>query len=177
MANQNSSLGSANGVKFGVFGYCAKAGCSSIQVGYATDDILSSLSSALKRQRFISPFNLPSTTRNNLSNVLLAHPVAGGLTLVMLLLSIIGHSSKASGSSRYHTALLILSFLTSLVTLLAFLVDILIFVPNLDWGTYVTLAATILNAGATLALCVSQRRLKTRNAMRSRIAENDDYQP
>lgn len=158
-----------------MFGYCTATACSSVQIGYATDQVLSSLPSALKRQlqRFNSPFDLPSGTRNGLSNVLVVHVVAAGLTLIMLVLSLVGHAGKAAHAPGFHTGLLVLGSLTTLITLLAFLIDILLFIPNLDWGSYVTLAACALNTGATIALCAGYRRLKTRQAMRARIAEND----
>lgn len=189
------SLGSASGTKFGVFGYCYTTNetCSSIQIGYDPDNILSDVPStslallssgaadSLKRRQtsdsdkssFQSPFNLPANARNNLTNVLVIHVVAAALTLIMLVMSIFGHLEKTRDSAGYLLATIILSIPTTILTLLAFLVDILIFVPNLDWGTWVTLGATILNAVASVSICTSRRRLSTRRAMRARIAEND----
>lgn len=193
------SLGSASGAKFGVFGYCYTTNntCSSIQVGYDPDNILSNVPSSslaqshgsLQRRQASqpsisdavdgnsaqsqSPFNLPADARNNLTNVLVVHVVAAGLTFFLLLMSLVGHLPKTRQSTAYMLGTILLSVPTIILTLLAFLVDILIFVPNLDWGTWITLGATILNAIAGVSICTARRRLGTRKAMRARIAEND----
>lgn len=177
-----SSLGSASGVKFGVFGYCVNnGGCSTVQIGYATDSIInfisgsSSSSTANRNSNTMMPsqFNLPSTARNGLSNVLIVHVVAAGLTLILFLASAFGHLRGPSNSPGYLLAIVLIGLVNFLLTLLAFLVDILIFVPNLDWGTWITLGATILNAAAGLFVCIGRRTVSARKAMRKRIAAND----
>ena len=45
--------------------------------------------------------------------------------------------------------------------------------PNLDWGTWITLGATILNAAAGLFVCVGRRSVSARKVMRARVAAND----
>lgn len=188
-----SSLGSATGTKFGVFGYCYTTNdtCSGIEIGYDPDNILNNVPASslvhsspkdnLQRRKAAStlnngnqsPFNLPANARNNLTNILVVHVVAAGLTFFLFIMSIFGHLERTRDSSAYLLASIILSVPTVILTLLAFLVDILIFVPNLDWGTWVTLGATILNSAASISICASRRRLGTRKAMRARIAEND----
>lgn len=121
-----------------------------------------------------SPFNLPSNTRNSLAKILVVHVVAAGLTLLLLVMTIYGFTKRGSESPAYLLTWIILSVLTILLTLLSFLVDILVFVPNLDWGTWVTLAATILNTMASIMICTTRRRLSTRRAMRARIEENEE---
>ncbi|BFZ58622.1 hypothetical protein PYCC9005_005686 [Savitreella phatthalungensis] len=202
-----SSLGSASGVKFGVFGYCTNKGvCSSVQIGYAMDSVLNSQTAYARRQLTSSStgnsgggaagtgtgssstqstatsssalsnsnFNLPSSARNGLSNVLIVHVVAAGLTLVLLFFTLVAHVRGPADSPAFLTSTFLLSLLTFLLTLLAFLVDILIFVPNIDWGTWATLVATIFNAAGAMLICAGKRSLSARKAMRARRIANDE---
>ena len=61
---------------------------------------------------------------------------------------------------------------TLLVTLLAFLVDILLFAPHQSWGTWIVLAAVILIAVSDGLTCCMRRTLVSRKARKKRIAEN-----
>jgi len=58
------------------------------------------------------------------------------------------------------------------VTLLAFLVDILLFVPHLQWGGWIVLAATIILVSCGVVTCAMRRTLVSRKARKRRIAEN-----
>lgn len=69
-------------------------------------------------------------------------------------------------------ALLLLLVPTLLITLLAFLVDILLFVPHLQWGGWIVLASTILITAAGVVTCAMRRTLVSRKARKKRIAEN-----
>lgn len=59
-----------------------------------------------------------------------------------------------------------------LLSLLAFLVDILLFVPHMQWGGWLVLAATILLAIGGVVTCLMRRALVSRKAHHKRIAEN-----
>src|SRR5947209_18688528 len=59
-----------------------------------------------------------------------------------------------------------------LLCLLAFLVDILLFVPHLQWGGWIVLASTILITASGIITCAMRRTLVTRKARKKRIAEN-----
>ncbi|KAJ5118972.1 hypothetical protein N7526_010609 [Penicillium atrosanguineum] len=155
-------LATYSNVDYGVFGYCQGDVCTNIHVGYSTKDITSSG----------DEFNLPSGTRKSLSSILIIHPVAAFLTLVCLCLAAAAHFHGPSHSPRYLLALLILLLPTLLVTLLAFLVDILLFVPHLQWGGWIVLAATILLVSCGVVTCAMRRTLVSRKARKRRIAEN-----
>ncbi|KAI1483437.1 hypothetical protein K445DRAFT_12056 [Daldinia sp. EC12] len=158
-------LGTYKGVNFGVFGYCEADGkCSPIEIGYDTSKIYSPTDSAT--------FDLPSTTRTTLSAILVVHPVACLLTLVMLVLAIVAHLHSPSHSSRYLLLLFIFGIITFLVCLLAFLIDVLLFVPHMAWGSYIVLAATILVFMSFIISCAMRRTLVNRKARKRRIAEN-----
>ena len=82
------------------------------------------------------------------------------------------HFHSPKNSSRYLLALIILLLPTILVTLLAFLVDILLFIPHLGWGGWIVLAATILLLICGVITCAMRRTLVSRKARKKRIAEN-----
>ena len=117
-------------------------------------------------------FDLPSGSRHTLSSLLVVHPVAAFLNLICLALAAAAHLHSPSHSQRYLLGLLILLLPTLLVTLLAFLVDILLFVPHLQWGGWIVLASTILITASGIITCAMRRTLVTRKARKKRIAEN-----
>ncbi|KAI0971978.1 pali-domain-containing protein [Xylaria arbuscula] len=147
-------------VNFGVFGYCQGDKCSAIEIGYDTS-ILAAQS-----------FDLPSSTRTTLSAILIVHPIAALLTLIMLIMAVVAHLHSPSHSSRYLCGLFIFGILTFLVCLLAFLIDVLLFVPHLAWGSWLVLAATILVFLSFIVSCAMRRTLVGRKARKKRIAEN-----
>ncbi|KAI0403829.1 pali-domain-containing protein [Xylaria palmicola] len=147
-------------VNFGVFGYCKGSQCSPIEIGYDTS--------------IFTPqsFDLPSATRTRLSAILIVHPIAAFLTLVMFIMAVVAHLHSPSHSSRYLCGLFIFGILTFLVCLLAFLIDVLLFVPHLAWGSWLVLAATILVFLSFIVSCAMRRTLVGRKARKKRIAEN-----
>lgn len=158
-------LGTFQGWNFGVFGYCKGSDCpGGFKIGYSTDGLFSGDSN--------SEFSLPSSTRHSLSSILIVHPVAAFLALVCFGLACAAHFHGPSHSPRYLLALLILTIPTLLVTLLAFLVDILLFVPHMQWGGWIVLAATILIIASSVVTCAMRRTLVSRKARKKRIAEN-----
>lgn len=82
------------------------------------------------------------------------------------------HLHSPSHSPRYLLALLILLLPTVLVSLLAFLVDILLFVPHLQWGGWIVLAATIILVACGVVTCAMRRTLVSRKARKKLVAEN-----
>ncbi|PYH47843.1 putative pH signal transduction protein PalI [Aspergillus saccharolyticus JOP 1030-1] len=119
-----------------------------------------------------SEFNIPPSTRKSLSAILIVHPIAAFLTLICLCLAAAAHFHAPSHSPRYLLVLLILLLPTLLVSLLAFLVDILLFVPHLKWGGWIVLVATILLVTCGVVTCAMRRTLVSRKARKRRIAEN-----
>lgn len=119
-----------------------------------------------------SDFSLPAAARHSLSSILIVHPVAALLTLICFILAATAHLHSPSHSPRYLLILLILLLPTLLITLLAFLVDILLFVPHLQWGGWIVLAATILITASGIVTCAMRRTLVSRKARKKRIAEN-----
>ena len=117
-------------------------------------------------------FSLPPAARSSLSTILIVHPVAALLTLICFILAATAHLHSPSHSPRYLLALLILLLPTLLLSLLAFLVDILLFVPHLQWGGWIVLASTILIAASGVVTCAMRRTLVNRKARKKRIAEN-----
>lgn len=122
----------------------------------------------------VSPndFDLPSGVRNTLSAILIVHPIAALLTLILCIMAAVSHMHSASHSSRYLLILFIFLFIDFLVCLLAFLIDVLLFIPHMAWGTYIVLAATIIVAISGLATCAMRRTLLSRKDRQKRVADN-----
>ncbi|KAF4626691.1 hypothetical protein G7Y89_g11466 [Cudoniella acicularis] len=157
-------LASFSGVDFGVFGFCKGSTCSGVEIGYNTANLFTDTQSA--------SFDLPSSTRTTLSAILIIHPVAAFITLIMLILAASAHFHSPSHSPRFLLGIFILSILTLILSLLAFLVDVLLFVPHMAWGSYLVLAATILIAASGIVACAMRRTLVSRKARKRRIEEN-----
>ncbi|KAH7317620.1 SUR7/PalI family-domain-containing protein [Rhexocercosporidium sp. MPI-PUGE-AT-0058] len=157
-------LGSFEGVDFGVFGYCKGSNCTSIEIGYNTRTVYS------KEQT--DTFDLSTETRATLSAILVVHPIAALFTLVMAVMAAAAHFHAPSHSPRYLLGIFILSILTLITSLLSFLIDVLLFVPHMAWGSYIVLAATILIAASGIVSCAMRRTLVSRKARKRRIAEN-----
>ncbi|CAK7271541.1 regulator of ime2 [Sporothrix epigloea] len=158
-------LGSFQGYTFGVFGYCRPDGsCSGFELGYDTSSLFTSSQTAT--------FDLPASTRTTLSTILVLHPVAAFLTLVMLIMAVSAHFHSASHSVRYLLFVFIISIFTFLAALLAFLIDVLLFVPHMAWGTFVVLAAVVLIGLSSIVACAMRRTLVGRKARQRRIAAN-----
>jgi hypothetical protein len=119
-------------------------------------------------------FTLPASSRHALSSILIVHPVAAFMTLICFGLAVSAHFHSPAHSPRYLLALLIFTFPTLLVSLLAFLVDILLFVPHVAWGGWIVLGATIIIVASGIVTCAMRRTLVSRKARKKRIAENED---
>ncbi|KAF2857008.1 pali-domain-containing protein [Plenodomus tracheiphilus IPT5] len=159
-------LATYRGIHFGVLGYCDNGDCKGPMVGYNTESLFQDAPD--------TDFSLPSAQRHALSSILIVHPVAALMTLICFGLAIAAHFHSPAHSPRYLLALLIFTFPTLLVTLLAFLVDILLFVPHVGWGGWIVLAATIIIVASGIVTCAMRRTLVSRKARKRRIAENDE---
>lgn len=155
-------LGQYGNFKYGVFGYCDGARCSPIEIGYD--------SGYTKTPE--DDFQIDTKTRTTLSTLLIVHPVAALMVLIMFGMAVAAHFHKASHSSRYLLVVFIFGIITFLLCLLCFLVDVLIFVPHMAWGSYIVLAATILVFLSFIVSCAMRRTLVSRKARKKRIAEN-----
>ncbi|KAL3426079.1 pH-response regulator protein palI/prr-5 [Phlyctema vagabunda] len=158
------SLASFGGVDFGVFGFCKNGDCSNFEIGYNTASLFTDSQAA--------SFDLPTDTRTTLSAILIVHPIAALFTLVMTILAGSAHFHSPSHSPRYLLGIFILSILTLILALLSFLIDVLLFVPHMAWGSYLVLAATVLIAASGIVSCAMRRTLVSRKARKRRIAEN-----
>lgn len=107
-----------------------------------------------------------------LSKVLILHPVAAGLTLIMVILAAVSHTHAAFHSARYLLILFVLILLSFLITLVAFIIDIILFLPHMAFGTYLVLAAAVVMAICTVVSFAMRRSVVSRKARKARIAEN-----
>ncbi|KAF2435677.1 pali-domain-containing protein [Tothia fuscella] len=157
-------LASYKGTTYGVWGTCGPNGnCSKIEIGYDTSAIPNGPS---------TDFSISSSTRHSVSYILIVHPVAALLSLICFSLAVASHFHSPAHSPRFLLGLFILTIPTLLASLLAFLVDILLFIPHVGWGGWIVLVATIVIIIASLLTCGMRRTLVSRKARRKRIAEN-----
>lgn len=158
-------LGQYNGNTYGVFGACLADGtCSSIGLGY-DDTYIDTDSSA---------FTLTTGVRSTLSTVLVLHIVAAAFALLMLILAITAHFHSPSHSAKYLLALSIISVFAFLVAIVAFVIDVLLFIPHIAWGAYITLAAAVLLLLSSVVSCAMRRTLVSRKALRNRVGGNPE---
>lgn len=151
-------------IDYGVFGACKGSQCTGIKVGYNPDNLFSTSSA--------DDFTLSESARHSLSSILIVHPVAAFFNLVCFALAIAAHFHSPARSPRYLLALLILIFPTLLITLLAFLVDILLFAPHMQAGGWIVLAAVILIAASGIVTCAMRRTLVSRKAKQKMVDMN-----
>ncbi|KAH3684702.1 hypothetical protein WICPIJ_004337 [Wickerhamomyces pijperi] len=154
-----------DGYKFGVFGLCKGDECTSISIGYTGKELSDALSG----------FSLPSNARKSVSKLLIVHVVSAGFTLAMLFSSIMLHWSGPSKSLRFLLFNLLLSIPTFLLSLLSFLVDILLFVPHLDWGGWIVLAATVLISVCSVLLCIMRRTASSRHGHVKNYGKSNNF--
>ncbi|KAF2397539.1 pali-domain-containing protein [Trichodelitschia bisporula] len=155
-------LGSHHGIQFGVWGFCNEDGCSHIEIGYETASLFASR----------EDFSLSTDTRHSVSYILIVHPIAAFLVLICFALAVASHLHSPAHSPRYLLGLFILTIPTTLACILAFLVDLLLFIPHLNWGSWIVLAATLLVIASSLVTCGMRRTLVSRKARRKRIQDN-----
>jgi hypothetical protein len=162
------SLAKLDGYTFGVWGFCSDNAdghkCSQIEVGYTIEDIAPTRDG----------FNINPDTRHSVSYVLIVHPIAALLTLVCLCMSLSAHLHAPAHSTRYMMGLFLMTIPTLIFSLLAFLVDVLLFIPHVSWGGWIVLAATLIILAACIVTCGMRRTLISRKAQRRRIAETAD---
>ena len=89
-------------------------------------------------------------------------------------MAVAAHFHSQARSPRFLLILLILALPTFLLSLLAFLVDVLLFIPQLQWGGWIVLASTILIGVSGIFTCVLRRTLVSREDRKRRVAENAD---
>ncbi|KAG6076786.1 hypothetical protein E4U33_001658 [Claviceps sp. LM78 group G4] len=156
-------LGENKNVKYGVFGYCEGDKCSKIGLGYPSGGILNDDT---------QQFDFPASARHTLSAILVIHPVAAFLTLVMFCLAAAAHMHSTSHSVRYLLVVFIFMLLTFVVCIVAFVIDVLLFMPHLAWGSYVVLAAAIIVAVCAVGTCAMRRAVVGRKARHERVVGN-----
>lgn len=90
----------------------------------------------------------------------------------MLVLSFAAHFHAPGHSVRYLLGVFIISIFAFLAALLAFLIDVLLFVPHMAWGSYITLAAACLIGLGSIVACAMRRTLVSRKTRQHRIEAN-----
>ncbi|KAF5104878.1 hypothetical protein DV451_000271 [Geotrichum candidum] len=162
------SLGSVNNMQYGVLGYCDTAAdtCTYSGIGYDNDIINADE----------DDFKMSSSARHTLSTLLITHIVAAGLTLLLLVFTVIAHFHAPANSSKYLIVMILLTIPTFLVSLLAFLVDLLLFLPHLNWGAWIMVGATALISFYFILLLVMKRALAKKKAHKRALKDTSDLE-
>lgn len=159
------SICTYDGYKFGVFGLCRGNSCSKVGIGYTGKELDD-----------VDGFSLPSNARRSVSKLLVVHPISAGFSIILLFSSALLHWHGPSNSLRFLFFLLLWTIPSFLISLLSFLVDILLFVPHLDWGGWIVLAATVLIAVSGVLLCIMRRTVSSRRVLKRKDTFGNDYQ-
>lgn len=117
-------------------------------------------------------FEMPNSMKGTLSAILIVHPVAALITLVLFGMAIASHFHAASHSSKYLLAMFLLTVIDFLLCILCFVIDLLLFMPHMTFGTYLVLAAGVIVLISGVVSCMMRRSVMGRKARRKRIAEN-----
>ncbi|ODQ78757.1 hypothetical protein BABINDRAFT_162445 [Babjeviella inositovora NRRL Y-12698] len=144
---------------FGVFGVCLNGVCSKASIGYPT--------SLVEEEGF----SLPSNARHSVSKLLVVHPISAGFNFLLLAGSVFLLSDRFAASPNFVLVLLVFSFPTFLLTLLSFLVDILVFIPHLDWPGWIIIVSIVFIAVYIALLCFVKRSATTRQYKRPQFTE------
>ncbi|AGO11906.1 AaceriADR141Wp [[Ashbya] aceris (nom. inval.)] len=145
------TLSHFNGYKFGVFGWCdtSNTHCTKLKLGYsAKDGFLFAGQDEL---------TLPTQAKYSVSKLLVVHPLALCSMGILWLMVVLSQCCKHS--DRRLTIIILWSFLTYMETLLCFLVDVLLFVPYLDWPGWFMLVSAVLIAFSSSIACLRRRTL------------------
>ncbi|KTW30314.1 hypothetical protein T552_00788 [Pneumocystis carinii B80] len=134
------SLGSLNGLHFGVFGYCfVKGKCNVARLGYRIDTAI------LSKSKHTSDFYFSFYKVQGLTYIFIVHIVAALLTFCAFVFTLIAHLDGPSKSGFFLVIILIITFFTVFLSIVSFIVDVLFFIPHIEWGTWCILGASILN--------------------------------
>ena len=115
---------------------------------------------------------MSSSVRDSLTTILIVHPIAAFLILVLFIMASTAHLRAPGNSPRYLLVLFLVSVLAFLVCLLSFIVDMLLFLPHTGFASYLVVAATAMVGLSGLFICVMRRTLVSRKDRTNRIAEN-----
>ncbi|AET38904.1 Rim9p Ecym_3418 [Eremothecium cymbalariae DBVPG len=165
----NVYLSHFNGYRFGVFGWCntENGNCTSVKLGYSSKDAF-----LFAGQDELA---LPTQAKYSLSKLLVVHPIALCSTAILWVMVIF--VQFCDDTDRSLTAIIIWSFLTYLQTLLCFLVDVLLFIPYLDWPGWLILVSAILIVFSSSVSCLRRRTISSWRYERTAKGEDIELYP
>ncbi|KAH3900145.1 Rim9p SCDLUD_003115 [Saccharomycodes ludwigii] len=135
---------------FGVFGYCNKTTnfCTNIKIGYQT----------ITSDSNDYAFTLPSLAKHSITTILVVHPIGFVFNSILVIcLGILLYNERFLYSKNYIMGLLLLSWICFILCLLGFLVNLMLFIPNLCLLGWLNLVSTILIVFTSSFLCVLRR--------------------
>lgn len=161
----NLTLCTFKGYKYGVFGICDKYGCTPPSISYKPELLAT-----------FQKFTLPSNARHSISLLLVVHPISAVFMAVEMFLTVMLYWEKFALSYRYLIVLMSCTLITFMTCLLAFLIDLLLFIPHAGWCTWLLLGSTIIVALTGTSLCITRRALTSRHLRAYKSFEDRIYQ-
>lgn len=152
-----------NGFKFGVFGWCSTQSnfCSNLRVGYSAEYV----------ELIAEDLSLPSRAKYPISKLLIVHPISLVFTAILWCFTLFIHGARFGHSRKVLFMVVLWSIPTFLLSLLSFLVDILLFVPYLQWPGWLVLVSTILIAMSSSMICILRRTVSLKKYERIRNSD------
>ncbi|AAS52658.2 AEL027Wp [Eremothecium gossypii ATCC 10895] len=128
-------LADADGVQYGVFGYCIQdRGCSPVSASYGPERVFSGTQWAMGQDM-----------RRVLGRILVVAPVAAGLTLLAVVSNFVSQFSGVHRHAGIFVSNLLWTILAFFSSALLCIVVWLLFWPHLTWCAYVLLAAAVIH--------------------------------
>ena len=149
----NIFIAQYKGYRFGVFGWCKlKASvCSQIRMGYALQDIM-----LINDNEYL---HLPTKAKYALSKLLLVHAISLVCVFMLWLASIVICVFWLRVSKNVLFGAVLWSMVTFMVSLLAFLIDVLMFGSYVTWASWLMLVSAFFVALSGLMICLLIREL------------------
>ncbi len=157
------ALGDQDGIQYGVFGYCKDSDCTS-KFLYNPTTLGDS-----------SDFSISESVRSSMSKLLILHPIGAGLTLILLIQTIITHLHSANHSSLYLLNVWFWSFIAFALSTITCVTDILLFYPHLGWAGWLNIGSTVVLFLLNIVLCLMRSSASRKKKMNKSI-ENDDLE-
>lgn len=155
--SQGLLLAKFQGYKFGVFGWCYVDRSKDIQICRH-----SWKSDSGPDAKYSLKLLFPSLYRIALSKLLVVHPIAFAFTCTSWLMSMGIAFTKYGYNPRFVLLAAVWSMFTFVLSLLAFLVDLLLFVNKLEWPGWLILASTVILAFQCSMLWTLRRKVTAR---------------
>ena len=130
------SLAEAEGLRYGVFGYCYTANdtCVTGDPSYSVSDLTQ-----------LTDWTMDDNARDTLVKILIVTPVAAGLTLISLIFNALGHFRVFGSSTVFYAIAFVFALLAFFAAAITVIVTLLLFYPHVMWPSWILIGSGVLN--------------------------------